>query len=409
MPNNAFSHHKRLATITAIAGAGTLVATGFALPVQARQTFASIEALVSCATSSACQTYRNTGSGNGVAGIAVHGSGVTGTATTGVGTGGSSSSGIGVLGISKTNTGVYGSSTSGDGVSATSKSATGVAGKSVNGIGVLGVLNDPNAPSAKEAAVSAQAVFNGVGLAAYSQNYQAIVAQSDYDTGIDATGLSGGQFFGTEGDGIDATSSGSGSAAVLTQAAGSAPPALSLTAGASGSAYNAITAFNSSNDSIMRLDDVGDLTISGYLTTAGSCSSGCAKTRVVSYAPREAGPTMEDVGNGQLVRGHAYIRLDPAFANVIDRNVDYHVLVTPEGDSNGLYVTQRSAQAFSVRENRDGRSTLGFSYRIVATPFGGGLPRLQTIAARPTVPPGNHRRHAFAFPHPARRTLLPAK
>ena len=94
---------------------------------------------------------------------------------------------------------------------------------------------------------------------------------------------------------------------------------------------------------------------------------------------------MEDVGTGRLVAGNTFVRLDPAFSNAIDANSDHHVLVTHEGDSNGLFVAERSARGFLVRENRGGRSSLTFSYRIVARPFGVAEPRLPLIAAHATV------------------------
>jgi hypothetical protein len=91
---------------------------------------------------------------------------------------------------------------------------------------------------------------------------------------------------------------------------------------------------------------------------------------------------MEDVGRARLSAGSAYVALDPAFANVIDPAADYAVLVTPEGDSNGVFVAQRTRSGFIVRENRGGRSTIGFSYRVVAKPFGSTAPRLPMISLR---------------------------
>ncbi|MBD5603952.1 MAG: hypothetical protein IAI48_02495, partial [Candidatus Eremiobacteraeota bacterium] len=57
-------------------------------------------------------------------------------------------------------------------------------------------------------------------------------------------------------------------------------------------------------------------------------------------------------------------------ADTIDRRIAYHVFVTPEGDCNGLYVTQKTPNGFAVRELRGGRSSLSFEYRIVAKPLG---------------------------------------
>ena len=45
--------------------------------------------------------------------------------------------------------------------------------------------------------------------------------------------------------------------------------------------------------------------------------------------------------------------------------------MTPNGDTNGLYVAMRTPTGFVVRETRGGRSTLSFDYRIVAHQYGG--------------------------------------
>jgi hypothetical protein len=57
----------------------------------------------------------------------------------------------------------------------------------------------------------------------------------------------------------------------------------------------------------------------------------------------------------------------------------YSVSITPEGNSNGLYVSQKTLTGFAVRENNGGRSTLAFEYRIVAKPFGSNAKRLPMV------------------------------
>jgi hypothetical protein len=73
----------------------------------------------------------------------------------------------------------------------------------------------------------------------------------------------------------------------------------------------------------------------------------------------------EDFGRGALAGGNASVTLDPDFVAVVN-TVDYHVFLTPEGDSGGLYVSSRSATGFTVNEQKGGTSSLGFSYRVVA-------------------------------------------
>jgi hypothetical protein len=73
----------------------------------------------------------------------------------------------------------------------------------------------------------------------------------------------------------------------------------------------------------------------------------------------------EDFGAAKLKRGRAVVKLDADFAKVVKLN-DYHVFFTPEGDCGGLYVRRQSAKSFEVRELMRGKSSVAFSYRIVA-------------------------------------------
>jgi hypothetical protein len=71
----------------------------------------------------------------------------------------------------------------------------------------------------------------------------------------------------------------------------------------------------------------------------------------------------EDFGTAKLKNGRAVVALDADFAKVITR--DYRVFLTPEGDCRGLYVRNKSAARFEVRELAGGKSNVAFSYRIV--------------------------------------------
>jgi hypothetical protein len=80
-------------------------------------------------------------------------------------------------------------------------------------------------------------------------------------------------------------------------------------------------------------------------------------------------PQLEDVGSATLSSGRAVVRFDAALADVIDVRAGYRVFLTPDGDSKGLYVEQKTAGGFVVRESQGGRSTIAFDYRIVAKPL----------------------------------------
>ena len=78
---------------------------------------------------------------------------------------------------------------------------------------------------------------------------------------------------------------------------------------------------------------------------------------------------------------------DRDFAAVADTR-HYHVFLTAYGDSNGLYVTNRNAQGFEVREQGGGTSGVSFAYRVVAKRKHVTTKRFQKIKkpARPKLP-----------------------
>jgi hypothetical protein len=393
------------AGISVIALATALVAVH---PDVAQSAGAIAYAIVHCSSISPCTGGNNASTGPGVQGISKKGAGVlassdfldgvrsytynpskthTGRAAVS-GTDASTDGGGG-------NVGVGGYSTNGNAVNGVSTNAVGVFGASTNSVGVVGFTSNPSATrvgrasilgadisgdggtgnfgvlgsSSNGVGVQGQSTNNG-GVIALSTNNSAIYAQSTTARAIDARNVSG--------DGLQAI-----------QAVGG-------TSDASG--FNFAT-FNGSLAAMFYVDNAGNAHLHGQIFTAGSCSSGCAKKQgnsVVSYTPRESVPTMEDVGVGQLVNGQAYVQLDPAFANVIDRQSNYMVIVTPEGPSRGLYVSNKSAAGFAVTENPGGRSTLAFDYRIVAKPYGVSAARLPMI-------------NATQMPNPGRALLAAAK
>lgn len=72
----------------------------------------------------------------------------------------------------------------------------------------------------------------------------------------------------------------------------------------------------------------------------------------------------EDFGREQLVDGRAEVQIEPSFAAVVDTG-SYHVFLTPEGPSRGLYIHHMTSASFQVREQDEGKSTIAFSYRLV--------------------------------------------
>jgi hypothetical protein len=141
--------------------------------------------------------------------------------------------------------------------------------------------------------------------------------------------------------------------------------------------YGENTANSSTDgDAHCKIDPNANLICTG--TVSGSNLSethiNVARQRVLTYAAQSTSASLEDVGTARLAGGVANIALDPAFAATIDRS-RYHVFVTADGDAS-LYVAQKTAAGFVVRETRSGRSTLDFEYRIVARPGDAAVARL---------------------------------
>ena len=104
----------------------------------------------------------------------------------------------------------------------------------------------------------------------------------------------------------------------------------------------------------------------------GTASSIVKNTKgeiVIMVCPEAPESLFQDFGIGQLSNGFAHITIDPDLA--INLNVSEQkplkVYITPEGDCNGVYVTNKSANGFDVIELQGGNSNVTFSWQIVAT------------------------------------------
>ena len=317
---------------------------------------------ISCTSGSPCIEYDNMSTGPGIKGTSLKGNGVAGTtffSSTTIGNGTAA-----VVGNDMSTSGAFDK-----GVFGTTKLGAGIKGTAVSGVGAWGfVTGEGTAVRAQTSNVFAT-LFDGRGVG----NVQVLRIDSSGDE-FASGAVFGGQSFnsveGVDGEGTQEGTIGQGLSNTSTDL---------YATGVAGALI--LDGVNSGNVQVLKVDDSGNETITGQIFTAGVCSSGCVNShqpgqRVISYLPREAQPTMEDVGEGQLVNGRGYVSIASDFASVVDRTRAYFVFLTPNGDSRGLYVSDRSATGFAVRENGGGRSTLSFDYRIVAKPYGDSMPRL---------------------------------
>ena len=73
-----------------------------------------------------------------------------------------------------------------------------------------------------------------------------------------------------------------------------------------------------------------------------------------------------DYGTAQLINGICTVTIDPRFSFTVNTSLDYKVFLQPEGDCKGLFVENKSANTFIVKELQQGVSSISFSYKIIA-------------------------------------------
>lgn len=112
--------------------------------------------------------------------------------------------------------------------------------------------------------------------------------------------------------------------------------------------------------------DSGNLYCTGTITAGALNAYGEMSTL---YATQSTEVQVEDFGSGQLLQGQVSITIDPTFAAAVNLD-EYYVFVTPLGDCNGLYVTNKTATGFEVHELGGGTANIAFDYRIVAKRLG---------------------------------------
>ena len=353
----------------------------------------------SCHSSSPCLQWTNTAKGTAIAGVALHGGDALSGLTTYV-TYDRKKGVAGVIGVDATsdplgqfNSGVTGDSTYGTGVTAYSANHVGLHAYSISGHGAEIESLQGNGVDGTTAAPSKTQGPGGVGV------------EGEDLSSDGGNGNFGGFFDSPNGTGVKGHSYSWVGAEVVgggrDPSTGANVPALSIAMDGSPGidlvdACLTKTPCDNAHAVFTLLDDgsahflnsgAGPVRITGNLEVDGTCT-GCmvlsATTatgkHLAAYAPRVSVPTIDDVGESQLIHGTAYVAIDARFGSLVDHARNYLVFVTPEGDCNGLFIAQRTAAGFSVRELRGGTSSVGFSYRIVAKPVDTNASRLPSIS-----------------------------
>ena len=372
-----------------------------------RMSAAGVSPDTQCNSSNPCAHWRNKGAGPALQGASNGGNGVVGQTTmnsktlafagiSGVDLATPNPSGTplnnaGVSGQSTTGTGVFGQTASGIGVRASASTGTAMVASAAGGDGLFGTTQS-NIPGIASAGVFGEDVgntstasgvtgFSGTGIGVAGDNFErgkflnaaflGLTFASSINTYFPAK-PPGGLFNSDVGEGVVAETSGS-QAEALAAANFNGGPLFRAYAGSA---------------EMLDLDNGGNMVLKGTLTQNGnpkSVTRTAGGPDVVMYSPSQTVASVEDVGEAQLALGRAYVRLDPRFASTMNLSRPYLVFITPQGDTSGLYVTQKSSEGFAVREH-GGQSNIAFDYRIVAEPYApqgarlANAPRLLTRA-----------------------------
>lgn len=327
---------------------------------------------------------QNSGSGPAVVGIS---------GNNGVGVQGESgANGDGVLGlVSGSGDGVYGQNTgSGNGVSGLSTNAAGIGVRATNtdsnGVGM--VANGGNATALILAGTGATIAAPIVGTASLGRNADGTglsgvgngsLTNHTLNTGSGLAGAGDTGVFGfstTAGDGTGVIGAGN-NGDIYTYPNGSGVAGTGSEIGVYGKSTseeaNIIFGgyFSSEWGGLARVG--GWVGLTQYKIIGNGNVSTIVKNvneePIIMFAPEAPEILFQDYGIGKLSNGTAVILIDPNFSKNIrvDENHPLKVFVTLEGDCNGVYVTEKSAQGFTVKELQNGNSNVSFSWQIVAT------------------------------------------
>lgn len=133
------------------------------------------------------------------------------------------------------------------------------------------------------------------------------------------------------------------------------------------------------------VDQFGNTQVTGNLFVSGTKSSIAelqSGRRVAMYAVESPENWFEDFGTAQLEKGKAQVKLESVFAETVNPDLSYHVFLTPNGNCRGLYIAEKTATGFVVRELGGGKSTISFDYRVVVRRKGYEKVRLAEVPAQ---------------------------
>lgn len=328
-----------------------------------------------CSSSLPCIEYDNNGTGPGIRGISLHGNGLAGATRSNSTTAANGREGLIGNDISTSgvfNAGVRGLSIRGAGVDGQSSSGTGVSGTSTDGSGLLGTsTNNPGVFGTSSGYVGVLGASTST-YGGFFSGASGILVEADTGNALKAFSFGSGAALvasASTGDGLDAATSG-GIGAYIQNSGGNGADIRGSYIGSVSRAPAGgfpIVATGPSGNNLFYVDGAGNVFAHGTYGNFAVTRNGKV---AITYGATTASPIVEDTGSAQLINGMAVVNLDSAFAQTIDPRTPYHVLLTPDGDTRGLFVANKGPSAFVVREVQGGHGSFTFDYHIYAAVLG---------------------------------------
>jgi hypothetical protein len=316
------------------------------------QTGATVKVTGSASVVSTASSPALVGQSSGTNAVSDGVDGVTSSATASGVAGINNGKGTGVYGTG--GTGVFGISNSGYGIYGTSNASHGIVGIS-NG-NFFGVVGEGGGAGLYGSGPAGILGFGTSGYGIYGQHvgYSTLGAEVPY-AGIwgDTNTLSAAGVAGTGQDGL-------GGIFLNDSPSGY----YSLVAASYSSGAPMFTAENIANGVSCSINQNAQLHCDGGIGAMVQLDSGNRKVAMSGIESPEN--WFEDFGSAQLINGVAVIQFDRDFIQTVNTEKDYRVFPVPNGDCKGLYVTNKSANSFEVRELGNGSSNIRFDYRITA-------------------------------------------
>ncbi|MBN1996828.1 hypothetical protein JW935_04690 [candidate division KSB1 bacterium] len=333
----------------------------------------------------------NNGGGNGLRGEASGtGFGVYGSGVDNNGISGRSTNGDGSAGYSSGNnkSGVYGETdnSAGFGITGRNKKSgcwgyiggntegvfgENVSGRGIKGMGITGVHGQSNIASGNGVYGVANLGANAWGVSGESKEGIGVRGYSEKGSGVEGIGPTGvyGESSADAGQGIEGYGTGTNTEGVLGLSDHNIG-VYGISAGQSGNNFGVWgqsekgTGVYGSTTSGTAVYAFGKFVATGTKSAEVKLDNGAP---VLFYSEEATEVYFCDYGEGMLTNGFAHIELDDKFLQTVtvDNQHPMKVFIQLEGDCRGVYIGQKTATGFDVKELQGGSSNAAFSYRAV--------------------------------------------